>query len=132
MRKVLFICIIFTLVIVLTGCNNYNKFKLTIKEKTWSGEIHEGYENKEKTEEFDIVLNKKYNFESNFNGNFTFIVKELNKDNIIIETEEPYSDTNNGIDLSSSKTVFTIYKGKETRIDTITMDAGATYYLVLE
>ena len=131
MKEKLLIFLMFMLVIVSTGCNNDIKFKLKVKETTWSGWT-ENYKSEEKTEEYDVELNKKYVFKSNFNDNFTFTVEEINKDNIVIRTEEPFSDKESGIDLSETKKTFKIYIDKETILNTITMDAGATYYLTIE
>ncbi len=115
-------------VIFLTGCKKENKFKLEVTESSWSG-WSENYKPEEKTYYYDIVLDKEYSSES---GRFKFKVIEVNKDNIVVKTTEVYSDKEEGIDLNTKKTEFTIYLNKKTTLTTPTMDEGDIYYLTLK
>ena len=117
---------IFTLMFFKRNDRNY-KFKLKIKESSWSGWTEE-YEPQEVTNEYDVVLGKEYSINS---GKFTFIIKKINNDNIIIETSEPFSDKENNIDLKTKKTKFTIYLDEGIELTTPTMDYGEIYYLTL-
>ena len=127
--------IIFCLLIILTiftivgyKCNNKtHKFKLRIKESSWSGWT-EDYKPEELTKEYEVVLGEVYSINS---GKFIFSILEINDDNIIIETSEPFSDKEGGIDLKTKKTKFKIYIDQEIELNTPTMDAGEIYYLTL-
>lgn len=104
-----------------------NKFKLRIRESSWSGWTP-NYEPQEVTKEYDVVLGEEYSINS---GKFTFLIEEINNDNIIIKTSKSFSDKEEGIDLRSKKTKFTIYLDEEIKLTTQTMDAGEIYYLTL-
>lgn len=129
MRKKYIFGILFTLLILITtGCNNKNyDFKLRIKESSWSGWTQD-YEPEEVTNEYEIVLGKKYSINS---GNLVFTIKKVNRNYIVIKTTEPFSDNDKGIDLNSNKKEFKVYFEKELELVTPTTDAGDIYYLTL-
>ncbi len=113
----LYICII----------NAPKKYTLTIKESSWSGWT-ENYTPEETTKEYSIVLGKHY---TTTDKNLSFTVKRVGLKSITIETTEPFSDTEKGIDLKSNKKTFTIKLNNEVKLTTPTMDAGYIYYLTL-
>lgn len=123
---VLFLLAIFVLI---TGCksNNLKGYKLEITESSWSG-WSEDYKPEEVTKTYEIEKDKEYKID---NGGLIFTIKEINKDNIVIETKESYSDSKKGIDLRTEKKEFTISIDETTKLTTQTMDAGEIYYLKL-
>ena len=127
-KLVLIILLAIAAIVFLTGCKSNNRFKLEIKESSWSG-WSENYKPEETTNDYDVFLDREYSIDS---GGLTFVIKEINKDNIVIETTEPFSDKEEGIDLFTKKTEFTIYLDKEIELTTPTMDAGDIYYLKLK
>ncbi len=129
MKKRFIICIfLISIVFLLIGCSRKETdFKLQIKESSWSG-WSEDYMPNEITNEYDIVLKKEHKTDD---GNLIFKIIKINKDSIIIETDKPYSDTENGIDLNSTKKKFEVFFDKETVLTTPTMDEGYIYYLKL-
>ena len=132
-KRIIIFTVLLAFVFLLTGCNKEKEeeikvdFKLRIKESSWSGWT-ENYEPKEVTNDYEVVLDKEYSVDSD---NFKFKITKINKDSIIIQTESPYSDNEQGIDLNSKKTEFEIFLDKETTLTTPTMDAGRIYYLQL-
>lgn len=127
MKIIVYVFLISSL-FLLTGCiNNEVNFKLQIRESSWSGES-ENYKPEEVTNEYDIVLRKEYN--SNSDG-FIFKIIKVNSDSIIIETKDSFSDQENGIDLNSTKKKFKVFFDKELKLITPTMDSGKVYYLKL-
>ena len=132
-KRIIIFTVLLAFVFLLTGCNKEKEeeikvdFKLRIKESSWSGWT-ENYEPKEVTNDYEVVLDKEYSVDSD---NFKFKITKINKDSIIIQTESPYSDNEQGIDLKSKKTEFEIFLDKETTLTTPTMDAGRIYYLQL-
>ena len=128
MKKLIFLSIFITVIIIITGCDSDNKhFKLKIKESSWSDSM-ENYKPKEVTNEYDVVLGKKYNINS---GNLVFKVEKINANSIVIKTEEVFYNSKKGINLNRKKKIFKIYINKETKLTTLTMDAGEIYYLKL-
>lgn len=129
MKKIYVSIIILFVIICLTGCTKKDaNFKLIIRESDWSGWSSE-YVPDQKTEEFDVKLNKKYSADE---GRFVFTIKKINKDSIVVKTSSVYSDKEDGIDLGTNKTEFRITKDKELELNTPTMDAGYIYYLKIE
>ena len=129
MKKKLGLSIIIVLFIfVATACNSKKSdFKLQIKESSWSGFTKDS-EPEEVTKKYDVVLGKKYSVNSD---KFKFEIKKVNDDSIVIETEDPFSDGESGIDLNSKKREFEVCFDKETKLVTPTTDAGDVYYLIL-
>ena len=131
MKKILYLIIVVFLITFVVGCGTskeYN-YKLLLKESSWSGWVNDGgIDSKIVTNEFDVVLNKEY---SAINSDLTFKVIKINKDSIVIKTNQALSDNEEGIDLKSDKTEFKIYLDKETKLETPTMDAGDIYYFTL-
>ena len=129
-KSIIFVVLIILAILILTLCKwngrTYN-FKLRIKESSWSGWT-ENYVPREVTNEYDVVLGKEYSINSD---NFTFLIEKIDKDYIIIKTSQPFSDKEDGIDLSTKKTEFTINPNEEKRLETPTMDFGEIYYLTL-
>ena len=112
------------IILILTGCKSTDKdykYKLRIKESSWSGWTN-NYKPKERTKEYDIVLGKEYSINSN---SFIFTIKK------VIKTTRPFSDNKDGINLNSKKTIFKISSSKTTKLKTPTTDAGEIYYLKL-
>ena len=127
-RKYIIIVLLISFVCLLTGCDKKeSNYKLQIKESSWSG-WSEDYTPKEVTNDYDIVLDKEYTVDS---GNFIFKITKINKDSIIIETKDAFSDQESGIDLNTNKKKFEVFSDKEITLTTPTMDAGNIYYLKL-
>ncbi len=115
-------------VFLLTGCNSKEvDYRLQIKESSWSG-WSEDYKPEEVTNEYDVVLGKEYKTNS---GKFVFKIKKIEKNCIIIVTQDVFSDNEDGIDLNSKKKEFKVSFDKEIKLTTPTMDAGDIYYLKL-
>ncbi len=131
MKKIVYVSLlVLSTLVVLTGCDKKKSdYKLEIKESSWSG-WSEDYEPEETTKEYEIVLNKEYVVNPNSLG-LTFTIKKINKDSIVIETTEPFSDSKEGIDLYTKKTEFTVKAGETLELTTPTMDSGDIYYLRL-
>lgn len=132
-RKLIIVFTITIMLITLTGCKNNKKenFILEITESSWSG-WSEDYKPEEKTNKYNVELNKEYSINPNgMVDGLTFTIKEINKDNIVIETTTAFSDKEEGIDLRSDKKEFTIYLDKEKKLITPTMDAGDIYKIKL-
>ncbi len=134
-KKILWVVLLIILgVLIIVGCsNNEYDYKLQVRESGWSGwaEVDKGAsENKTENDinKFDIVLEKEYSTNS---GKFVFKITETDDDSITIETDEPYSDNDEGINLRTDKTKFKVYSDKETKLKTPTMDGGYIYYLML-
>ena len=132
MRKVLLIILSIMILIGTTGCNRkeLNNYKLKVIESSWSG-WSKDYKPEEKTTLHDIILDKKYVINKGSLG-LTFVIKKINKDSIVIETTEAFSDSKKGIDLNTKKKEFIVEKNKVLELTTPTMDAGGIYYLSLE
>lgn len=111
----------------LTACNKKTDMKLRIKESSWSGWT-EGYEPEERTDDYNVVLGKKYSINS---GKFKFKITKINRKYIEIKTETPFSDKNDTVYLNSKKTKFKVYLEKELKLTTPTTDAGDIYYITL-
>jgi len=127
-RKLIIFVFLITFVCLLTGCGKKeSNYKLQIKESSWSG-WSEDYTPKEVTNDYDIVLDKEYNVDS---GNFIFKITKINKDSIIIETKDVFSDQESGIDLNTNKKKFEVFSDKEITLTTPTMDEGNIYHLKL-
>ncbi len=127
-RKLIIFVFLITFVCLLTGCGKKeSNYKLQIKESSWSG-WSEDYTPKEVTNDYDIVLDKEYTVDS---GNFIFKITKINKDSIIIETKDVFSDQESGIDLNTNKKKFEVFSDKEITLTTPTMDEGNIYYLKL-
>ena len=62
----------------------------------------------------------------------TFTIEKINKDSITIKTTKSFSDYNDGIDLMSKKTEFTVKEGETLKLTTPTTDAGNIYYFTLK
>ena len=64
---------------------------------------------------------------------FSFIIMELGTDYIMIKTNCPMSEGNDGtINLRSNETTFRIEKGRKVQLTTPTMDAGDIYTFELK
>ncbi len=127
MKKIVLFGLFIISLVLITGCNNKHNYTLKITQKSWSGWL-EDYAEVENSYEFKIKKGKKYKVDSELE----FIIKNINKDSIVIETTYPFSDSENGIDLNTKKKEFTIKLGEEKILETPTMDAGFIYYLYLE
>ena len=102
-------------------------YKLMIKESSWSG-WSKDYKPNEVTNKYDVVLNKEYSIN---NGKFTFVIKEVENDHVVIKTNQYFSDNETGVNLNTDKMEFTVNFEKETKLTTPTTDAGDIYYLIL-
>lgn len=131
-KKIIKLLLIIVMTISLIACEKQemNNYKLKVIKSSWSG-WDEDYFPEDKTFEYDIELNKEYEVSKGSLG-LTFTIKKINKDNIVIDTTEPFSDSEKGISLRTDKTEFVIEKGKTLKLTTPTMDAGNIYYLSLE
>ena len=64
---------------------------------------------------------------------FSFTIMELGEEYIIIKTNCPMSEGDDGkISLRSNETIFRIEKGKKTKLTTLTTDAGDIYTFELK
>lgn len=129
MKKTILLALTFIICLLsLTGCqkNNKSQYKLQIKESSWSG-WSEDYKPEEKTKEYEIELDKEYKING---GNLTFTITEINKDNIVIKTTEPFMEDDKG-SLTTKDREFTIYFEKDKKLTTPTTDQGNIYYLTL-
>ena len=126
-KRLLLIVLLLVVLLSLTGCKQKSEFKLTIRESSWSG-WSKDYEPEETTNEYEVVLNRKYNVDS---GRLQFVIEEINEDNIVIRTTDAFSDNEKGVDLRTDKKVFKIYLDEEKKLQTPTMDAGNIYYFTL-
>jgi hypothetical protein len=117
--------------------------KLLIKESSWSG-WDNNYIPEEHEKEYEIGLNKKYVIKTakvSFKKDekwleeerekFSFYIKQVNDNSILIETIQPMSDSQKGINLSSDRKEFLISKDFETKLVTPTTDCGDIYLLTL-
>lgn len=117
--------------------------KLKIKQTSWSG-FNKDYKPNEIENEYDINVNQKYvikvtNISFLKDGElvneekeiFSFEIKEINSDNILIHTFQSFSDSENGVDLMSDKKDFIITLEKELKLVTQTMDYGDIFILTL-
>lgn len=131
MKKIIFISLLAGSIIFLTtGCGKKNNYILEIKESSWSGWTP-NYKPEEVTKEYDVVLNKEYVVNDGALG-LTFTIEKINKDSITIKTTKSFSDYNDGIDLMSKKTEFTVKEGETLKLTTPTTDAGNIYYFTLK
>lgn len=134
MKKVYLFIVLIILVIVsvvlyfVLNNNETNNFTLIIKQSSWSG-WSEDYVPEEITKEYKVELNKEYVIDSYF----IFTIKKINSNSIVIKSNYPLSDNQDGtINLSSNKTEFTVNLDKELMLITPSMDAGDIYYLTLK
>ena len=128
--------------------------KLIVEKSSWSGRSRD-YKPNIETEQFDD-LKKILHWETiletsithqrgeiEYNGKttsiskaeivfFSFVIMELGEDYIIIKTNCPMSEGDNGINLYSNETTFRIEKGKKVKLTTPTMDAGDIYIFELK
>ena len=127
-KNLIRIFIIFCALITITACESKDKLNLKVIATSWSGE-----QNMQPPEEefyYDVKLNEKYTVIEGGLG-LTFTITEINKDSIVIETTEPFSEGEKGINLRSQQKEFTIKKGEKIKLTTPTMDAGGIYYFEL-
>ena len=106
--------------------------KLKVVESSWS-EWPRDYKPKEKESLFDIRLATKYSVGSPnmIGGCFVFEITNIDDNGITIHTEQSYYGGENGIDLLDDRHDFVITAEKPLKLKTLTMDAGAIYYLSL-
>jgi hypothetical protein len=129
--------------------------KLIIEKSSWSG-WNKDYKPSIETEQFDN-LEKILHWETilktsithqvgeiKYNGEitsiskagvefFSFTIMELGEDYIVIKTNRPMSEGNDGtISLRSNETTFRIEKGKKVKLTTPTTDAGDIYNFELK
>lgn len=130
MKKIIITCLTLLLAVSIVGCGKKKEeskeFKLRIKESSWSG-WSSNYTPEEKTNDYEVEKGKKYTIDSHLE----FTITEINKDYIVIETTEAFSEGDKGISLRTDQKEFKIYLDKETRLVTPTMDAGWIYYFTL-
>ena len=130
-KNIIKIFIIFCALITITACGKKEEgkdFKLKVTASSWSSEGRMTTPEEEFT--YDVELDKEYVVKEGSLG-LTFTVTEINKDTIVIKTEDPFSASEKGVDLSSNKKEFTLEKDKKLRLETPTMDAGGIYTLTL-
>ncbi len=117
--------------------------KLKIKESSWSGWTKD-YVPKEVEKEYDIKLNEKYVIKTRLYNHqegdkwvdeereeFSFDITEINDSSIKIQTYQPFSDSEKGINLSSDKKEFIVTTEKPLELVTPTMDEGDVFILSL-
>ena len=63
---------------------------------------------------------------------FSFVIMELGENYIIIKTNYPMSEGDNGINLRSNETIFRIEKDKKVKLTTPSTDAGDIYIFELK
>lgn len=124
--------------------------KLYVEKSSWSG-WSKDYKPNVETEQFDNLKNILHwesilktsithsKGEIEYNGKitsiskaeikfFSFTIMELGEDYIVIKTNCPMSEGNDGtISLHSNETIFRVEKGKKMKLTTITMDSGDIY-----
>ena len=128
-KNIIRIFIIFCVLITITACGSKDKLNLKVIATSWSGD-----QNMQAPEEefyYDVKLDEKYVVKEGGLG-LTFTITEINENSIVIETTKPFSDSENGINLSSNKKEFTIKKGEQIELTTPTMDAGGIYTFILD
>ena len=127
-KNIIRIFIIFCVLITITACGSKDKLNLKVTATSWSFE-----QNMQPPEEefyYDVKLDEEYTVKEGGLG-LTFTITEINKDSIVIETENPFSEREGGIKLQSKQKEFTIKKGQKIKLTTPTMDAGGIYYFEL-
>ncbi len=128
MKKLFGLVAILVLITCTVACGKTSlEGKLVIRGTSWSG-WNGGNSYKIDNEEFAILKGKEYTY----NNDFKFEIIKINDDSVVIKTKDAYSDSENGIDLHTTKTKFTITYEKELKLATPTMDVGTSYYLILE
>lgn len=117
--------------------------RLRIKQSSWSG-WSKDYKPKEIENNYEIENNKKYiiqtrEFSFKKDGEwvkeereiFSFEINEINTDSITIHSFQPFSDSENGVNLQSNKQDFTIKINEPLKLVTTTMDQGEICILTL-
>ena len=79
----------------------------------------------------DTVFKEKYKERTRWRDRIVERHDTCYKDSIVIETTEPFSEGEGGINLQSKQKEFTIKKGQKIKLTTPTMDAGGIYYFEL-
>ena len=135
MKNLWFILLVFSVLTFVTGCwlnknfygwvldwntNSDMESKLRIKKTCWSG--------RPMIVSDDVIteLNIKLGWE--YEEMWWFIISDVNKNNIVIKTQQPLSDWNS---ILTGETEFVVSKNRELKLKTLTMDTGCTYYLKL-
>lgn len=123
--------IILGILFTLTACGNNNSNNIHLKILATSWAFSDKLEESEEEFNYDIKLNEKYVVKEGSLG-LTFTVTKINKDSIVIKTTEPFSDSEDSVNLKSDKKEFIIEKGKQIKLSTPTMDAGGIYTFILD
>ena len=132
MKKITKIIILIVLIaIVLVGIlflvkmNKKDNVKITILESVWgSNDGEQTIERKEVSKDYDVKKGDTITISTNWYENITLKIIDIKNDYIDVETSEKLSDTGSVID---GKTSFRIEKSKKTTLNTMSLDAGATY-----
>ena len=127
-KNIIRIFIIFCVLITITACESKDKLNLKVIATSWSSE--QKMQAPEEEFYYDVKLNEEYTVKEGGLG-LTFTITEINKDSIVIETTEPFSEGEEGINLKSKQKEFTIKKGQKIKLTTPTTDAGGIYYFEL-
>ena len=137
------VAILFATLFIIGLINSHavNSLKLKITQTSWSGtedytptETQTTYEKFEKNLVYVVASRtvvdeiESENYEEEI---LSFEVLETTADYIKIRTRQPFSVGENGIDLNSNQTEFTIKKGETLKLTTPTMDYGDIFILKL-
>ena len=122
------VMIVFVLCTVLTACGRTIPVTISVTEDTWA----DGGASTSITDTFEVEKGERVDFDDKFNtpnGNFGFELIKVSEESITIRTNEAMSlrTEEGGINLNSEENEFTIEKGEEIILNTLTMDAGAAY-----
>lgn len=126
--KKYFVLILLSVCMCLTACSSNLQVTISVTEDTWA----DGGSSTTTSDTFNVTKGERVDFDGKFNtpnGNFGFELIKVSEGSITIRTDEPMSllTEEGGVNLNSEETEFTIEKGEEIILNTLTMDEGAAY-----
>lgn len=116
--------------------------KLYVEKSAWAGRRAPGIPPERKIGDLEFELKKRrknileqhtystVNRKGVYKLYFTII--DIQEDYVIIKTNKPMSEGEEGIFLASKQTEFKIKKDEQTVLNTLSMDAGRTYRFILK
>lgn len=131
--KKYYVITLLVLCMLLTACGKTLPVTISVTEEVWS----DGGASTATTDTFEVTKGDRVDFDGKFNtpnGNFGFELIKVSEESITIRTDEAMSlkTEEGGINLNSEETEFTMEKGEEIILNTLTMDAGAAYTIRYE
>ena len=120
-HRMIYVVVLF-LTLGLTACAEKSEtVQVKVTESSWSGWERDYVPNETETI-FDVAKGDTISLEQS--GDIVLTVIKCSSQSLQIETNNPLSDKDSGIDLTTDKTKFKVNAGKPLTLMTPTMDAG--------